>query len=279
MIVAYVSPKDTEKRTQVMEAAGDEPVTFRDPDTFTAADADPLDRVVYAAGDAEAIRKVYEGLPNATVHSLDDSPLQVPDRSFAQRRQQQKAQRVGQPIDAAAVPNVHPPDLLNPALDPGVPIVADNHLEGMKRVDAAPVVRERSGRFTARAAMQADAPIVTEDEEAKGVTVEPADAGLFRPNASAGLQHTEPEPMPVATLQKPVTEPPQTRPRSAPGTRREGAGQAVPRGEMPVDTEAPTASTATQASEASSTTQASTARPPVPSDVTAKPPMQGTPKP
>lgn len=233
MIVAYVSPKDTEKRNQLLEAAGDEPVTFRDPDTFTAADADPLDRVVYAAEDAANIRKVYEGLPNATVYSLDDSPLQVPDRSFAQRRQQQKAQRVGQPIDAAAVPNVHGPDLANPALDPGVPIVADNHLEGMKRVDAAPVLRERSGRFSTRAqgvqgiqggrtdmAVQATGPILTDEEAAAGITVAGPTEGLWRPNASAGLQHTAPEHAAVATLQKPVTEPPQTRPRSVPGQRR-----------------------------------------------------------
>ena len=101
MIVAYLDPEDAPLMARVREAIGLETirnpdqttttrprkVAFRNPANFTAADADPLDTLVYAHDDAMAIREAYARMPAVTLCSLDVPALTGPDvPAMAKRR-------------------------------------------------------------------------------------------------------------------------------------------------------------------------------------------------
>lgn len=81
MIVAYVPDTAYALRDAVAEAVGlrrdGEPfrVTFRDPMTFQAPDADVLDTVVYVAEDAALIRQAYAAFPLTRLLDLGATPL------------------------------------------------------------------------------------------------------------------------------------------------------------------------------------------------------------
>jgi len=120
MIVAYVSPHDEELREQVSEAAAPAQVVFRDPATFTTADADPLDQVVYVGENARQIRAVYASHAerhgasySAQVLTLGDGTLEKPPVHLVDRLFKRQQAALHLPPDPASAPQIAPPNLQN----------------------------------------------------------------------------------------------------------------------------------------------------------------------
>ena len=120
MIVAYVSPHDEELREQVSEAAAPAQVVFRDPATFTTADADPLDQIVYVAENARQIRAVYASHAerhgasySAQVLTLGDGTLEKPPAHLVDRLFKRQQAALHLPPDPASAPQIAPPNLQN----------------------------------------------------------------------------------------------------------------------------------------------------------------------
>jgi len=120
MIVAYVSAHDEELREQVSEAAAPAQVVFRDPATFTTADADPLDQIVYVAENARQIRAVYASHAerhgasySAQVLTLGDGTLEKPPAHLVDRLFKRQQAALHLPPDPASAPQIAPPNLQN----------------------------------------------------------------------------------------------------------------------------------------------------------------------